>query len=324
MSNHSSRNCNSLLLLRLTKDLRESLSAGLGRIEYAASTAADVAGQEQRIALESVTRDISSQLQRRLEDQLSSLRTSMELSATQPDTARKPEDDPQTSVALERAAQAVEQAAAALAQNAAEAGPGATPLGQVAGVLEHAVEQIEEAHQEAGEEGASADAISGLRDEVTRMHEQMVESVMAASDAPPADPVPAPPAHGGEGDEADDGSRSGYSALLHRYQAPRFSLDELAPELRTLDTEAMIERARSAGVAPDGSLVPTDTPAATEAEPEAAPPAPPAEVPVLAAAPDPEPVDDEVDDDPDDEQVEEPADEVEEQRLRLAQFLRRR
>ena len=37
---------NSMLLMRLTKDLRESLSAGLGRIETAASTAADVAGQD--------------------------------------------------------------------------------------------------------------------------------------------------------------------------------------------------------------------------------------------------------------------------------------
>jgi hypothetical protein len=303
---------NSLLLLRLTKDLRESLSAGLGRIETAATSAADAANHEQRLALESVTQDIASQLQHRLEDQLSALRTSMELSASSPEAAKKSEGEEAspTSDALERAAQAVEQAAAALARSAEPSNEEDRNLGEVAGVLEQAVEQIQEAQQEAGEDGASADALAGLREEVTRMHEQMVESVMAARENSTADAEMAMMSAGGTADGAEEG-RSGYSALLQRYQAPRFSLDELAPELRTFDTEAAIERARNSGRAPDPV-----TPAAAEV-PAAM------DVPELDDAPEFE-TESEFDTERElrDEDAEGPA--ADEQRLRLAQFLKRR
>ena len=338
---------NSLLLLRLTKDLRESLNAGLGRIEDAATTAADVATQEQRAVLETVTQDLAGRLQHRLEDQLGALRTSMELQASKAasDSKKKKkkdqEEDEQTSAALERAARAVDTAAAALASSAQSAEQGGD-LGQVAGVLEHAVEQIEEAQQEAGEDDASADALAGLRTEVTQIHEQMVESVMAARETrtgasammsaspQPAGgaPIPAP--------EAEE-SRSGYSALLQRYQAPRFSLDELAPELRTFDTDAAIERARAAGVAPDGSLVPQDdnpaSPASRDSSTNSASSSDPAsssdstnaasaaQQPFEATAA-PEAMEDDAEaSSAEDSDL---AADADEQRLRLAQFLKRR
>lgn len=334
---------NSLLLARLTKDLRESLSAGLVRIEDAAGAAADAANEEQRAALVNASQDIAQRLQHRLEDQLGALRTTMELHATDPGDKKKKraeEDERQASAALERAAQAVEQAASALARNAEAASQGEQggDLGAVAGVLENAVVQIEEAQQEAGEEGASADAIAGLRTEVTQMHEQMVESVLAARESRTgASAMVGASESGGDDDGAraeDDGPRSGYSALLGRYQAPRFSLDELSPELRSFDSESAIERARAAGVAPDGSLVPQDAPAPetpAPAVPQADPGAPvapdPAQPPVAA---DDAPVDAEAeaafeaDDEPDEEAGGDPVKAADEQRLRLAQFLKRR
>jgi hypothetical protein len=247
---------NSLLLLRLTKDLSESLNAGLGRIETAASSAADVANQEQRLALESVTQDLAGQLQQRLGDQLSALRTSIELSASDPKGSSKSNGvDARAPAALERAAQAVEQAAAALERGAEASSSDRTNLGQVADVLEQAVEQIEEAQQEAGEEGVGADALAGLRDEVTQMHDQMVESVIAARESRTGETPVIPQPASGSAVEVEE-VRTGTSALLHRYRAPRFSLDELDSDLRSFDADAAIERARSSSVAPDGSLVP--------------------------------------------------------------------
>jgi hypothetical protein len=254
----------------------------------------------------------------------------MEMSASQQEQARKPDDEEESraSAALERAAQAVEQAAASLARSAEASASEPAHLGQVAGVLEHAVVQIEEAQQEAGEGGASADAIAGLRSEVTRMHEQMVESVMATREVHPGEPAaPAASRASNEGEE----SRSGYSALLHRYQAPRFSLDELAPELRSFDSEAAIERARRAGVAPDGSFV-----AQTDDPPAGGSPSRPGSEPHPEPEPElrawePEEASTLLDADPEaelerdaDEEAPRDDDAVEEQRLRLAQFLRRR
>lgn len=249
---------NSRLLLRLTRDLRESLNAGLGRIEIAASRAADTAFPDHHLTLESTTQDLASPLQEPLRDPLNGLHDSIEISTSTSDTSNEPdaEDASRAPAALERAALAVEQAAAALTRSAeASSSHSKDRVGQVASVLEHTIEQLEEAPTETGEEVASAETLAGLRDEVTQLHDQMVESVIAARElhsveaAADAAPVSA--------DEPDgEGARSGYSALLHRYEAPRFSLDELAPELRTFDTEAAIERARAAGVAPDGSLVP--------------------------------------------------------------------
>ena len=319
-----------VLLLRLAKDLRDSFNIGMGRIESAASGAALTASDESRRALESVTEGLANQLQRRVEEQLSALRSSMQLTLDATSSSRPADGNRQAdpsaeaegtraAAALDRAAQAVEQAASAVA-GSSNGAAGSADLGGVAGVLERAVEEIDQAHQEAGVDRDSADTLAGLRDEVTRIHEQMVATAIAPSHGSTDDGFPSasaelPTDQPGE----SSGARSGYSALLERYQAPRFSLDELTQDVRSFDTDEAIERARSCHVASDGSLVP---PPAAEAPPSA-----PA-APVEQAQPAAEPEASGRVEDPDPEDKDEPEaanpEDGDDQRLRLAEFLRSR
>jgi len=317
-----------VLLLRLAKDLRDSFNVGMGRIESAASGAALTASDESRRALESVTEGLANQLQRRVEEQLSTLRSSMQLTLDATSSSRPAvgngeadpgEEEARAAAALDRAAQAVEQAASAVA-GSSNGAAGSADLGGVAGVLERAVEEIDQAHQEAGVDRDSADALAGLRDEVTRIHEQMVATAIAPSHGGSDDGFPSasaelPADQPGE----SSGGRSGYSALLERYQAPRFSLDELTQDVRSFDTDEAIERARSSSVASDGSLVPR--PAA-----EAPPPAPAAPVEQAQPVAEPEASERAGDSDPDDKDEPEAAnpEDGDDQRLRLAEFLRSR
>jgi len=252
---------NSRLLLRLTRDLRESLNAGLGRIEIAASGAADTAFHEHQLALESATQDLTSP-------------TEINSGGHGGSNELNGEDPSRGPAALERAALAVEQAAAALTRSAeANIANSNDRPGPLASVLPHADEPIEEARPEPDEQPTRVDTIAGVRDEVMQMHDQMVEDAVAAGAARSA-VVNTNSAPRTEDEQDGEGARSGYSALLHRYEAPRFSLDELAPELRTFDTEAAIEKARAAGVTPDGSIAPTPPSEPAVAEEFDAPEAP--------------------------------------------------
>lgn len=302
-----SREQNSELLRRIRRELRDSVTASLGRIEVAASDAADHANDEQRKTLEDVTRDLASAFHYRLEDQLGALRESMNDS----NSTSRPTDSGEPTPEPEAATQATESAneAADPAGDPREQGNG------VASILRQAPDRTDQDRREPRREEGPGEVGADVTEEVAQMHEEMVESVLRtrASKNDPGSSAAAD-ASAASGEDPGEDEKSGYSALLHRYEAPRFSLDELSPELRTFDTDAAIERARNAGVTPAGSL---DESLDETGDAAVLPPTPTLYELPPADSEENEPVQDPEEDEPERECADE-------RRLRLAQFLRRR
>lgn len=302
-----SREQNSELLRKIRRELRDSLTTSLDRIEVAASDAADHANDEQRKALEHVTRDLASAFHYRLDDQLGALRESMSDS----DGTSEPRDSGEPTPEPEAATQATEPAN----ETTDSAGDPREQGNQVASILRQSPDRTDEdlrkprGKEDPGEVGVE------MTQEVAQMHEEMVENVLRtrASKNGPDNSAAADASAAPEEDPGEDG-KSGYSALLHRYEAPRFSLDELSPELRTFDTDAAIERARNAGVTPTGSLEESFDETGDAA---ALPP-----TPELYELPQADSDEDEPGQDPEENGPEGEC--ADERRLRLAQFLRRR
>ena len=292
---------NAELLRRLQRTLRESLEIVIDRIETAA-TASDANSDQQQRALEHVTRDLASAFHYRLEDQLSTLQESMQQQdEAETETETEQGADPSTSSEMD---------AAETESREDEAGT------QVASILTaapepDALDPIDEPDDPSPSEPASAqepNTTDGAH--AAQTHRESPESVLRKRASKGGDRPDAPAS---EDSQSEDG-KSGYSALLHRYEAPRFSLDELSPELRSFDTEAAIERARNAGIAGGGSLRDSleDTGAAATL-----PPAPGDFEPEAAGAPD-------ASETPLSSDGDRPEEDRDERRLRLAQFLRRR
>lgn len=268
---------NTAVLQQLRREVREALRNLPERIEQAASNLSDSANDRQQKAIE----DVASAFHYRLEDQLSTLRESIQ-----------DEDTPSTEG----------DALTATPEVPVSEDDTVAPAAQVASILGK--------QDEPEGDGVEDEADRDLDDDLSlEMQEAMVAGAQRTHASQPGPNAAA----GSDADTPEDG-KSGYSALLHRYEAPRFSLDELSPELRSFDTDAAIERARNAGITAGGSL--EDSLEATGAA--AALPPDPEDYEAPLAPPEPEePVHAPPEDGP-------YASGADERRLRLAQFLRRR
>jgi len=266
---------NTAVLQQLRHEVREALRDLPERIEQAVSNRSNASSDQQQQAI----KDVASAFHYRLEDQLSTLRES-----TQDEGARPSEDDAVTPTPE---------------VPAAEHGPFA-PAAQVASLLGQ--------QGEPGRHGVEDEAARGIDDDLSP---EIREAMVASAQRPHASQPTANAVGDSDAGATEDG-KSGYSALLHRYEAPRFSLDELSPELRSFDTDAAIERARNAGIPPEGPLEDsaeaTGGAAAWWPEDDEAPLGPPGPEEAAHDPPEEGPY----------------ASGADERRLRLAQFLRRR